>query len=138
MAFEKKAKKVLSMEAKRGRGRPTKGEKGRSLGPNGKPRRKSWRESRGNFKIFIFKVLKQVHPDIGISTKSMSIMESFMMDIFEKIAAEASKLARLNKQSTILSRDIQTATKLLLPGELCKHAVSEGIKSVAKYNASKA
>ena len=137
MAFEKKAKKGLSMEAKRGRGRPTKGEKWRSLGPDGRPR-KSWRDSRGNFKIFIFKVLKQVHPDIGISTKSMSIMESFMMDIFEKIAAEASKLARLNKQSTILSRDIQTATKLLLPGELCKHAVSEGIKSVTKYNASKA
>jgi len=71
-------------------------------------------------------VLKQVHPDTGISSKAMSIMNSFINDIFEKIAGEASRLARYNKKPTITSREIQTAVRLILPGELAKHAVSEG------------
>jgi histone H3/H4 len=74
------------------------------------------------YKIYIFKVLKQVHPDIGISSKAMGIMNSFINDIFEKLASEASKLARYNKKPTITSREIQTAVRLALPGELAKHA----------------
>ena len=48
----------------------------------------------------------------------------------ERIAAEASRLAQYNKRQTISSREIQTAVRLLLPGELAKHAVSEGTKAV--------
>ena len=43
-------------------------------------------------------VLKQVHPDTGVSSKAMSIMNSFVNDLFERIAAEASKLAHYNKR----------------------------------------
>ena len=86
---------------------------------------------------YIFKVLKQVHPDTGVSNKAMSIMNSFVNDIFERIANEASKLASYNKRSTISSREVQTAVRLILPGELAKHAVSEGTKAVTKYTSSK-
>jgi histone H2B len=82
-------------------------------------------------------VLKQVHPDSGISSKAMSIMNSFVNDIFERVGNEASKLAKYNKKSTIDSRSIQTAIRLLLPGELAKHAVSEGTKAVTKYMSTK-
>ena len=97
----------------------------------GKKRRKE------SYAIYIYKVLKQVHPDTGISSKAMSIMNSFVNDIFERIAAEASRLAHYNKRSTVSSREIQTAVRLLLPGELSKHAVSEGTKAVTKYTSSK-
>ncbi|CAG2115617.1 unnamed protein product, partial [Medioppia subpectinata] len=50
-----------------------------------------------------------------------------------RIANEASRLAHYNKRSTITSREIQTAVRLLLPGESAKHAVSEGTKAVTKY-----
>ena len=90
-----------------------------------------------SYAIYIYKVLKQVHPDTGISSKAMSIMNSFVNDIFERIAAEASRLAHYNKRTTITSREIQTAVRLLLPGELAKHAVSEGTKAVTKYTSSK-
>ena len=90
-----------------------------------------------SYAIYIYKVLKQVHADTGISSKAMSIMNSFVNDLFERIAAEASRLAHYNKRSTITSREIQTAVRLLLPGELAKHAVSEGTKAVAKYTSSK-
>ena len=43
-----------------------------------------------------------------------------------------------NFRSTITSREIQTAVRLLLPGELAKHAVSEGTKAVTKFTSSSA
>uniref|UniRef100_A0A8D0QAN3 Core Histone H2A/H2B/H3 domain-containing protein n=1 Tax=Sus scrofa TaxID=9823 RepID=A0A8D0QAN3_PIG len=58
-------------------------------------------------KKYVYKVLKQVHPDTGISSKAMGIMNSFVNDIFERIAGEASRLAHYNKRSTITSREIQ-------------------------------
>lgn len=99
--------------------------------------KKKRRKRRESYSIYIYKVLKQVHPDTGVSSKAMSIMNSFVNDIFERIAAEASRLAHYNKRSTITSREIQTAVRLLLPGELAKHAVSEGTKAVTKYTSSK-
>jgi histone H2B len=102
----------------------------------GKKGKKKAKKSVETYKIYIFKVLKQVHPDIGISSKAMSIMNSFINDIFEKLAAEAAKLARYNKKPTITSREIQTSVRLVLPGELAKHAVSEGTKAVTKFTSS--
>jgi histone H2B len=86
-----------------------------------------------SFAIYIYRVLKQVHPEIGVSKKSMSIMNSFINDIFERIALEASRLVRYNKKHTLSSREIQTAVRLLLPGELAKHALTEGTKACTKY-----
>nr|XP_054763557.1 28 kDa heat- and acid-stable phosphoprotein-like [Lytechinus pictus] len=40
---------------------------------------------------------EQVHPDTGISSRAMSIMNSFVNDVFERIAGEASRLAHYNK-----------------------------------------
>ena len=85
------------------------------------------------FALYIYKVLRQVHPETGISKKSMNIMNSFIGDLFERIALEASKLVRYNKRRTLSSREIQSAVKLLLPGELAKHAISEGTKAVTKF-----
>ena len=99
----------------------------------GKARRKKRTES---FGIYIYKVLKQVHPDTGISKRAMSIMNSFISDTFEKIASESGKLCQYNNKATLSSREIQTAVRLLLPGELAKHAVSEGTKAVTKYTSN--
>ncbi|ROL46329.1 Histone H2B [Anabarilius grahami] len=106
----------------------------KTAGKTGKKRKRSRKES---YAIYVYKVLKQVHPDTGISSKAMGIMNSFVNDIFERIAGEASRLTHYNKRSTITSREIQTAVRLLLPGELAKHAVSEGTKAVTKYTSSK-
>ena len=89
------------------------------------------------FSVYIYRVLKQVHPETGISKRSMSIMNSFINDVFEKIATEGARLVRYNKKHTLSSREVQAAVRLLLPGELAKHAVSEGTKAVTKYTNSK-
>ncbi|XP_055486624.1 late histone H2B.L4-like [Leucoraja erinacea] len=99
-----------------------------------KRRRRVRRESYG---IYVYKVLKQVHPDTGISSKAMSIMNSFVNDVFERIACEALRLVHYSGRHTMSSREIQTAVRLLVPGELAKHAVSEGTKAVTKYTSCK-
>ena len=86
------------------------------------------------FSIYIYRVLKQVHPETGISKRSMSIMNSFINDVFDKIASESSRLVRYNKKHTLSSREVQAAVRLLLPGELAKHAVTEGTKAVTKFS----
>ncbi|KAL1283513.1 Histone H2B [Trichinella pseudospiralis] len=83
------------------------------------------RSRKESFASYIYKVLRQVHPDTGISSRAMSIMNSFANDIFDRLAAESSRLAHYSQHNTITSREIQTAVRLLLPGELSKHAVSE-------------
>lgn len=93
-----------------------------------KPKRKE------SFGIYIYKVLKLLHPDIGISSKAVNIMDSFVNDMIERIASESSWLAHYNKHSSISSLEIETAVRWLLPGELAKHAVSEGTKAVSMYN----
>ena len=90
------------------------------------------RNRKETFGIYIYKVLKQIHKDIGISKKSMSIMNSFVNDIFERITLESSKLVRYNKKHTLSAKEIQSGVKLLLPGELSKHAIIEGAKAVNK------
>jgi histone H2B len=89
-----------------------------------------------SYSTYIYRVLKQVHPDTGISKKGMSIMNSFICDIFDRIAGEAGRLATINKKATLSSREVQTAVRLMLPGELAKHAVSEGTKAVTKFSSA--
>lgn len=87
-----------------------------------------------SYSSYIYKVLKQVHPEIGISKKGMGVMESFINDVFDRVCNEAGRLARYNKKATLSSREVQTAVRLVLPGELGKHAISEGTKAVTKFS----
>ena len=114
------------------------------------------------YNIYIYKVLKQVHPEMGVSKRAMFILNSFVYDIFDRVCTEASKLCQYTHKQTLSAREvlffyhspninqsicsfcccflltvqIQTAVQLVLPGELAKHAISEGGKAVNKYHAS--
>ena len=72
-----------------------------------KKRRKRRVES---YASYIYKVLKQVHPDTGISRRAMSIMNSFVGDTFDRLSAEAIRLSRYNKKKTLTSWEIQTGS----------------------------
>ena len=115
---------------------PAKAAPKKAAGGEGKGKGKGHKKGVESYKLYIFKVLKQVHPDTGISSKSMAILNSFIVDQFEKIASAAAQLSRVNKKPTLTSREIQTAVRLVLPGELAKHAVSEGTKAVTKFTSA--
>ncbi|VUZ52602.1 unnamed protein product [Hymenolepis diminuta] len=96
--------------------------------------KKKSKRRKTSFNIYLHKVLRQIHPETGISSRAMSIMNSFVNDLFERLATEASRLSRCNEKLTMTSHDIQTAVRLILPGELARHAISEGTKAVTKYS----
>ena len=124
------------MPAKAGGKSGGKGKGAKAKTPKVKGAKKSKRKSVRTWSLYIFKVLKQVHSDTGISNKAMNIMNSFINDVFDRLASEASKLTKINKTKTLSSREVQTAVRLMLPGELAKHAMSEGTKAVAKYTSA--
>mmetsp|Transcript_11610 Transcript_11610/g.28607 ORF Transcript_11610/g.28607 Transcript_11610/m.28607 type:complete len:147 (-) Transcript_11610:398-838(-) len=86
----------------------------------------------------VYAVLKQIHPEMRISKKAMGVMNSFVNDQFEKIAEEAARMLNYYKKQTLTSREITASVRLLLPGELAKHAVSRGTKALAMYNQARA
>merc|ERR1712039_1114184 len=98
--------------------------------------RKTKKKRNETFSLYIYKVLKQVHPEKGISKKAMNIMNSMVYDIFDQIALQAAQLIRYTHKRTLSFKEIQTCVKLLLPGELAEHAIAEGSRAVTKYVAS--
>ncbi len=104
--------------------------KGPSKSGDGKVKRNKKQKT---FSTYIYKVLKQVHQDTGITKTSMSIMDSFINDIFERICLEASTLVRNSKKQTLSAREIKSSVELILPGELARHAIMEGTKALNKY-----
>ncbi|XP_075812996.1 uncharacterized protein LOC142840293 [Microtus pennsylvanicus] len=95
------------------------------------------RRCRNSFAIYFPRVLRLVHVGLTLSQRSVSILDSFVKDMFERIATEASNLARLNNSTTINSREIQSAVRLLLPGEMCNRAIAEGTMAMLRYISTK-
>jgi histone H2B len=89
----------------------------------------------GEYRTYIHKILKQVHPTMEISRRGMNVMNDLIREVIERIFIEASSMCSRSKKVTLSSREIQTAVRLILPGEIAKHAVSEGTKAVTKYTA---
>lgn len=90
------------------------------------------------YKRYVYRVLKQVHPELGVSSKAMTVLNNFMNDMFERLADEVARLLKYTGRKTLTSSEIQAAVKLVLPSELGKHAVVEGTKAVKAYLASTA
>eukprot|EP00005_Dracoamoeba_jomungandri_P005032 CAMPEP_0174258314 /NCGR_PEP_ID=MMETSP0439-20130205/7324_1 /TAXON_ID=0 /ORGANISM="Stereomyxa ramosa, Strain Chinc5" /LENGTH=198 /DNA_ID=CAMNT_0015341769 /DNA_START=161 /DNA_END=757 /DNA_ORIENTATION=+ len=66
----------------------------------------------------------------------MAIVNSYCHDILDRVRLCSMELLEKDQKNTITSREIQTSVRLLIPGELAKHAVSEGTKAVSKFYAS--
>merc|ERR1712096_111560 len=79
-----------------------------------------------------YKVLKQVHPDLRISSKAISICDALCKDVEGRLQTEMRNLCTMVGTKTCKSRQAVAATRLVLPGELGKHAVQEGSKALAK------
>ena len=90
-----------------------------------------------SYKSYIFKVLKDSNPKLGIGKKAMDIMNSYATDSFKRIAAEAGNLAQYTEKKTFSSHEVEAAVKLLLPKDLAKYAITKGEAALAKYTGSK-
>lgn len=98
--------------------------------------KRHYKKDTSSFKTYIYKVLHQVHPDEGIGKLAMMTMDSCAKDLLHRIAHEAGRLTTSAKKQTLSSVAVQAAVRMILPGEIAKHAVSEGAKAVTKYASS--
>lgn len=90
-----------------------------------------------SFSIYVYKVLRSIATDVGISKKAMNVINSLITDFFEQVAIESSKLVRYTKKKTLSSNSILAAVKLLLPPDLGNHAIMEANKALAKFRDSR-
>ncbi|XP_077119133.1 uncharacterized protein LOC143775178 [Ranitomeya variabilis] len=86
------------------------------------------------FNSFIVKILREVQPGSQISAQAVDTMSSVVNHLLDRIASEAAQLASSGRRRTLSQRDIQTATRLLLPAALGTYAVSAADRAVASYN----
>ncbi|KAI1710377.1 core histone h2A/H2B/H3/H4 domain-containing protein [Ditylenchus destructor] len=90
-----------------------------------------------NFSKALYRIHKRVHPDLAISSKAITGMNTIVNHLFHKLAAEASRLSpKANPIWTLSTDDVQTAVRLMIPGELCKNSVDAGTKAFAAHSAS--
>uniref|UniRef100_A0A8C9A396 Core Histone H2A/H2B/H3 domain-containing protein n=1 Tax=Prolemur simus TaxID=1328070 RepID=A0A8C9A396_PROSS len=90
-----------------------------------------------NYSLYVNRVLKEVVPQNGISSRTLDVMNSLINDIFERIAMEACNMMYFRNRCTLTLEDIQKAVYLLLPGKLAKYAVAFGSEAVHRYVHSK-
>jgi histone H2A len=90
-----------------------------------------------NFSVYIYKVLKLIHPDNGLSGAALTAMVNLVKINISKIMKVVNQLSIRTGAKTITERELQTAITIAIPGELSKHAKSEGEKAVLKYHETK-
>ncbi|KAG2674565.1 hypothetical protein I3760_13G142800 [Carya illinoinensis] len=135
---EEKEKGPTTMTSEKQKG-PSKKEKGKKKTKNtqegkGKGRKRRRKAGGGEeYRRYVYRVLKQVHPELRVSSKAMTVLNNMMQDMFERLAEEAAVLSKYTSRKTLSSREIQGAVRLVLPGELGKHAIAEGSKAVTSF-----
>ncbi|KAG5510614.1 hypothetical protein JKF63_06912 [Porcisia hertigi] len=92
---------------------------------------KSHRKPKRSWNVYVSRSLKAINSQMSLSSRTMKIMNSYVNDVFERIATEAALIVRTNKKRTLGAREVQTAVRLVLPAELAKHAMAEGTKAVS-------
>ncbi len=97
--------------------------------------KKSSRKPKRSWNVYIRRALKNVDAKLTLSGRTIKIVNSFVNDIFERLAVQGAQLARVNKKRTLGSREIQTAVRLTLPTELARHAMAEGTRAIGKLSA---
>ena len=80
---------------------------------------------------YIKMLLEQIHPDTKISEKGMSIVNSFINNIFERIAHEAG-----TNNLFISALEIQAAVRVVLPCELAKYALLDGTRAFTRFSST--
>ncbi|CCW69684.1 unnamed protein product [Phytomonas sp. Hart1] len=89
------------------------------------------RKPKRSWNVYINRSLKAINKQMSLSGRTTRIVNSFVNDLFERVAMEAATLVRVNKKRTLGARELQTAVRLVLPAELAKHAMAEGTKAVS-------
>ena len=68
--------------------------------------------------MYIFRVLKEQCPEFSVSKKAMRTLNSINAEKFSEIMKECRNLVINTKKATLSSKEVETAVKLTIFGEL--------------------
>ena len=83
-----------------------------------------------NYARFIHRILPK---DTRISARGMAIVNSFVHDIFERLASEAGRVTAHAEHKTISSQAVMAAVKLQLPIDFAQGAIQAGAQAINHY-----
>lgn len=86
-----------------------------------------------DFSKYIAAMLKITHPSLAIGKKTVSIINSFLGDVLEKMTEDAKKLSQNRGSRTVTDNDMRTATRLLLPAGMNRDGQSFAGRCVGDY-----
>ena len=89
-----------------------------------------------SYSVYLTRVLKEIHPDLGINEKAMNIMDSFVKGLYEQLAIEASRVAKNLRRKSLSYREIEASIRVVLPEGLAKRAMDKGNLAVATLNSN--
>ncbi|KAH8603282.1 putative Core histone H2A H2B H3 H4 [Trypanosoma vivax] len=90
------------------------------------------RNPKRTWNVYVSRSLRSINSQMSMTSRTMKIVNSFVSDLFERIATEAATIVRVNRKRTLGARELQTAVRLVLPADLAKHAMAEGTKGVTR------
>lgn len=85
-------------------------------------------------KTHIYKVLKRLHPEVGISKKGMEVMRDILTNVTDTLIHNVNQLMMHDKRETVTQEDIKTAVKLVFVDKLVKLAYEDADIAITKFN----
>ncbi len=92
------------------------------------------KKSSESFGTYIYKILKQVHPNTGMSGDAKRTLDRMIHIIFNKINVNLKSIMESADVKTLTSKHIQNAVRMTLSGELANQAIKKGTKAITKYH----
>nr|CAA09733.1 histone H2B [Trypanosoma brucei] len=92
---------------------------------------KKTRRHQATWNVYVSRSLRSINSQMSMTSRTMKIVNSFVNDLFERIAAEAATIVRVNRKRTLGARELQTAVRLVLPADLAKTRWQRGTKAVS-------
>ena len=92
--------------------------------------------SQKSFKTYVHRLLKQVHPNVHITQKSVNVMDGLLRAVATNLCSTAHTLVEGTEKKTLSSREVQSALRVTLPDEFCQQAEDSGKTAVENFNTS--
>lgn len=82
---------------------------------------------------YIQRKLKDKHPDMSISVVAVHEMDNLLKDFMEQVGKVSRDLLKSSGKSTLTTRSLATACKIVLPKNLHQCSKGHGIRAMEKY-----
>jgi len=104
----------------------------------GEHRRKKAKNLSDNYRDNLSKILKRVHPELSFADDGRAAVNNLGVTVLDKLLCTINILIESSDshKKTMSTKDISCAISICLPGELSKHAISMGLKAMAKYKST--